>query len=187
MVAAALICVAALPASAAPARCASAGKKFERNAHVRVWRVGSPADMEYRACWLTKPRRVMRLGDPLPFGPAPQGVSQVRLAGRYVAYEDWWCDRDGGCAAGVAVVDVRRAKFVTPSDVVDGRVVRLVLTQQAVAAWSIRNGSNVMIIAADRGGPRVLAQGSAIDTRSLALVDRQVYWLDDGQPRGQTL
>lgn len=151
----------------------------------------------------TRSRRMLTLGDYLPFCDSASGCSgagKLNLAGRYLAYEQLDATRDAGSSA-VYIVDTRRARVRRVWREGDAAsmeytsVAGLVATQRGGVAWIALSGqtgvpgkTKTRVFRANAGArPEVLdqVQGLDIELDSLALSEgqRSVYWINSGQPR----
>jgi hypothetical protein len=183
-------------ASAALPSCGS-GRTMAASAQVRVFGFDrDPHDSvafenSYRAyaCY-TPSRKVRRLGsfsrsNPVPVGTF--GVYDFVVNGRFVAYDEVFCDRDAACRGpGIQVLDARtgrkRSSARTPSrrELITG----LVLARDGSVAWvRPRIDTQVDVMKLDPSGEVLLDSGTDIDRDSLALGSHTVYWTRAGVPR----
>ena len=148
----------------------------------RIWFVPRGVRSGFYACYGRRTRRVF-LGD--EFEGA--GVTHVDLAGRFVAYEWSFCDRERPVCAGAVVVRDLKERRVRRAPIPDGHghATALAVSRRGAVAWiryaSSAGGLQVRVL--DNGGERVVAGGGDIDTSSLALGDVTAYWTQGGLPR----
>ena len=149
----------------------------------------------------------------LPFsasGTAGGGVDEETLAGPVVAYEESAGSEtsavEGGSGFAVVVVrDLRTGRVLhrvptgtpsvpDPSHIGVGRVVALVVKSDGAVAWIVYNlkrstetSSYYEVRELDKAGGPVLASGTEIGPRSLALAGSTLYWMQSGKPMTATL
>jgi hypothetical protein len=114
------------------------------------------------------------------------GTQRIRLAGRYVAYEDRPCSKIE-CDESIVRVNVRsgkRLRFVEPADIGPAR--DLELTRSGVLVW-IRGGrpsdQRYEVVRWDGSTITVLDSGALndVDWESLAISGGRAYWFARGQ------
>jgi hypothetical protein len=179
------------PAEAnAGVRCGQLGHTFLANGSVRVLRLPFAQSTlrrppGYYACrWGS--RRLYEIGS---FDRDSGGVRRIRLAGRYVAFEDRPC-ASGGCAEATIRLNVatgqRRAlSEKEPNDTLP--VLDLELTRAGTVVW-IRApvdpaGQRFEVVRWDGAAASVLDSGPLQDVQaeSLAISDGRAYWFARGQ------
>jgi hypothetical protein len=185
-------------ANAAASRpCAMKGSKtIAASEHSRVFRTRPDADGETDVvgCLYSAGRR-HRLGNGGTGILDETWVGQVRLAGGFVAFSDGIGGRYGA-GFSVVVVDLRTGKrriaYSVPPRPDSGQtahVESIVLRGNGSAAWMYVFGASPedtperFVARLDRDGEATLAQGVDIQSGSLALARRTVYWTQAGEPR----
>lgn len=173
--------------------------RFARVYSVRRVRDGDTATRRWYACLYRTGRRVA-LGEVGPAGMFSDRISPVRLAGRYVAYaEEYTAATGDAIGAVVQVRDLRTrtlvSRFQSPGDPNTYDVTDLELRANGSVAWIARivQGTpatttyEVRTFAAGESESEIVDSGAAIETRSLALSGRTLFWTRDGAPRSTTL
>lgn len=155
-------------------------------------------------------QRSYELGSLPDDGGASGGVEQIALNGTIVAYSigeyskyvpqtEWT----------ISVRDLATGRFIekkvptgtlasppeVPGSVGIGPAVRLVVKADGMAAWIARSRERTFqtgtpyyeLVALDKSGTRVLAEGSDIAPYSLALASSTLYWTQEGKPFSATL
>jgi hypothetical protein len=179
------------PAEAdAAVRCGKLGRTYVANGSVRVLRL--PFEQStlrrppgYYACrWGS--RRLYEIGE---FDRDWGGVRRIRLAGRYVAFEDRPC-ASGGCAEATIRLNVatgqrRVLSEKEPNDTAP--VLDLELTRGGTVVWirALVNpaGQRFEVVRWDGATASVLDSGplDEIQAESLAISDGRTYWFAHGR------
>jgi hypothetical protein len=167
--------------ASASSRCATQGTTIAANAGVRVYRIGPRDGYTAYACALRSGRRVA-LG---PFDADQGGARAFRLAGRYVAYEEYTCDRR--CGGRIVVFDAlrRRVARAIPTPSFALAVTDLEVTPRGSVSWIRQIAATQTereVRRADASGEAPLDRGPDIEPGSLARSSSRVYWTKAGQP-----
>jgi hypothetical protein len=142
---------------------------------VRVFRLNRPvvASRLYYSCDLKRRRaRFLDRTDD------EDGLHRIALAGRHLALESGFCDRDGTCDMTFFHVDAVRHRFTRlgrgnlPSEY-------LVAARTGAVAW-ISQGD---VVVSDARGLRQLDEGAG----ALAVAGRRIYWTSGGEARTERL
>jgi hypothetical protein len=177
----------------------SAGKTLLKNREVRVFkRENKKLDNGYDiyAC-LLRTRRATRAGSHVfPDGyVAPAGLQHLRLAGHFLAWDDF----DGGgkdtCdhTARIGVMNVATRKTErSASSACISHVTSIELSPKGSVAWIRFHSDNlgkdtVEVNKLDRAGEAILDSDPAIDPYSLQLTGSTVTWKLGGEPKSATL
>ena len=173
--------------------------RFARVYSVRRVRDNDAVTRRWYACLYRTGRRVA-LGEVGPAGMFSDRISPVRLAGRYVATaEEYTAATGDALGAVVQVRDLRTralvSRFQSPGDPNTYDVTDLELRANGSVAWIARivQGTpatttyEVRTFSAGESQSVVVDSGDAIDTRSLAVSGRTLYWTHGGAPRSTTL
>lgn len=177
------------------------------DAHAQVYEAFDPAEEGFKVYGCAyEHKRSYGLG--LPFsasGTAGGGVDEETLAGPVVAYEESAGSEtsavEGGSMFAVVVVrDLRTGRVLhrvptgtpsvpDPSHVGVGAVVALVVKSDGAVAWIVENLkrstetlSFYEVHELEKAGGGVLASGTDIGPRSLALAGSTLYWTQSGKP-----
>ncbi len=75
----------------------------------------------------------------------------------------------------------------TPRSIGIGSAVAIVVKSDGSVAWIVESGSEYQVHAVDKTGSRVLAAGTDVDPRSLALTGSTLYWTQGGKPASAAL
>jgi hypothetical protein len=189
-------------ANAAASRpCAMKGSKtIAASEHARVFRTRPNADgaTDVMGCLYRVGRRHY-LGDGGTGILDETWVGHFRLAGRFVAFSDEIGGRYGA-GFNIVVVDLRTGKRRTAYSVPPRRdsgqtasVESIVLRKNGSAAWMYLFGASPddtperFVAKLDSDGEVRLAHGVDIESGSLALARRTVYWTQAGEPRSAQL
>ena len=179
------------------------GRTLMANRSVRLYFITSPLGNKYvRYCWI----RTGRTTDlEATAGPPTQFLPELRIAGRYLATASVDFDRKQPIYPGVdlrvAVRDVKRDRCISafhPDPAYSGRyddgapgVTDLELSSQGAVAWIASGAPNrddhFYVQKADASGRAVLDEGPEIDTRSLAITGRRIFWMSGGVPKTAVL
>jgi hypothetical protein len=183
-------------------RCAgNGGRTLVANRWVRVYVKRDRLDNEYLRYCRVRTGSTVTLEASGP--PVTELIPHYRIAGRHLGYAGINFDRKEPTAPGVdlivAVRDVRKTYCVIgfraqpPNsgffryDDRDPGVTDLELSSEGGIAWIVSGPPNrddyFYVQKADAGGQDVLDEGPAIDTRSLAISGRRLFWLNGGVPR----
>lgn len=205
LVAGACIAVAATPEAGSAARptCDEAGgKTIVENERVRAF---ARKGLLY-ACAAAS-RRTFVLGDYTSEACGSptcesEGIDQVELAGRYVAYVEGESTRDAGTAA-IFVLDTKRARerrVFREGDLASMEsvfITGLAVTRLGGIAWIVTRAPTgvpipgvARVFKQNAGASReLLDEGEGIDTESLALSEseRTVYWTSSGLSRSRPI
>ena len=141
-------------------------------------------------------RRAYVLG-PAPWG-TPEGVGGVSdetLAGPIVAYEQYRNMFAPHAPSRLIMVrDLRTGRLLhsapTATPVGPVGVAAIVVKSDGAVAWIVDNGTyteRYQVHAIDENGGRLLASGSNIEPRSLALGGNELYWTEEGRPTSASL
>jgi hypothetical protein len=126
------------------------------------------------------------------------GVSNEVLVGPVVAYERYReaFGPNGPRSRVIIVRDLRTGRTlhdtpITASEIPQAETfVSMVAKSDGAAAWIVETGGYVgryQVHAVDANGSRVLAVGSEIEPRSLALAGNALYWTQGGKPMSASL
>ena len=187
----ALLAVAAvaLPASAdaRKLRCASSGHTVVANSVARVFVIGGAHVDRYYACRLSR-GKVKRIGFSTDRAPK-DGMTAVRLNGRFVGLTNAYCKESGRCSGTVKVFSTSRRKFVRKGVVRDGEPAAIVMTNNGSVAWSTFHGRAEphAVFKSDAEGSVELDSGNTIDARSLTRAGSTIYWTKGGEQKSATL
>ena len=167
--------------------CRTSGKTYAANADVRVLYFLDPGGggRTFYACDVRAKRRRI-LG--AYYGPDGGITPKIALVGRYVAYEDIICDRDGSCSGSVYRLDVVRDRTyvveVTDSGALPAK--DLAMSSTHAVYWIRRTAAGFAVVRGASGDVRVLEDGPGVEPGSLAVKGRRAYWTTAGQPRSST-
>jgi hypothetical protein len=133
--------------------------------------------------------KVIKLG--VRFRGDPTGVGTFRLAGRYVGYVDNDCD---ACDPQITVYDLTTGKAkrdvdAAQSDSGEPGVGGFVLAENGAIAWIVV-GDETRVFKSDGASPKaatLLDGAKGVDSDSLALAGKRVYWTRAGAPQTATL
>lgn len=124
-------------------------------------------------------------------------VGQLAFAGRFAAYDQLSCGREGSCSGTVGVVDLRSGRRRTVAatrysvDAVStvDPASALIVGGGGSAAWirPVGGGSAEVVVWEAGQAPLVVDTVPAADGRSLAVAAGVVYWTNAGQPRSAPL
>jgi hypothetical protein len=144
------------------------------------------------------------LGSP-PVGGSPSGIGGVTneaLAGPIVAYEESLVQPSSGFSSWFVLVrDLRNGRVLhrvptgtrslpKPNLVGNGSTTVIVVKRDGAVAWIVESNISPVeyeVHALDKTGSRVLASGSGIEPRSLALAGSTLYWMQGGEPMSAVL
>jgi hypothetical protein len=119
------------------------------------------------------------------------GVANETLAGPVVAYERYREVFGPGEPRSMVVIvrDLRTGRVLHDTPIASTipqaeSFVSIVAKSDGAAAWIVETGyvGGYQVHAVDANGSRVLALGSGIEPRSLALAGNTLYWMQEGKP-----
>jgi hypothetical protein len=177
----AALAAALIAAPAAQARrpsCLTSGRTLQANGSARLFYVGDAAEYTLYVCWRPT-RRVHAIG---ALELAPNGAMHPKLSGRWVAYDEEYCDHGTGtCSGRVLLYSARTGRRVRAATQQSGLADALVLTTGGIAAWT-RDGA---VSKLGPGGTEQLDPGPG--DGSLALAGTRLYWLRGSVPMSALL
>jgi hypothetical protein len=159
------------------------------DAQAEVYEAEGPLEKERFAC-------AYATGHPYALGPKPEfsssgggGIERETLAGHMVAYEDF------------AVGEYKKHWDVVVQNLWTGKVMRrvpsqggfvsaLVMKASGSAAWIVATEGgpgSYSVVVSDIKGTHVVASGSTIAPKSLAVAGNTLYWTESGHPMSAVL
>jgi len=175
------------PASARKLRCAHSGHTLLANKVARVFVIRGQHVDRYYACRLGhgKVKRIGRSTDRAP----KDGMTAVRLNGRFVGVTNAYCKENGRCSGNVKVFSTSRRKFVRKGVVPDGEPAAIVMTDTGWVAWTTIHGRDEphAVFKSDDEGNVELDSGNTIDAHSLTRAGATIFWTKGDIEKSATL